>query len=205
MTAPPLRGKRETTLSALAEQIEYVSTQGIPMRRVWAMPSANTFSIPPIRSLVKSYLLKSKVSVDPFARNKRWATYTNDLNPETAAEYHMDVLDFLKMLQEKNVQADLVIFDPPYSSRQIKECYEGIGLKMPYERTLGWGIEKRLLRNLLTPSGIALSFGWDSTGLAMSEMEIVEILLVNHGKSHHDTICTVERKIESAQVSMFTN
>lgn len=62
------------------------------MRRVWAMPSPDTFSCQPIGHLVKRYLAKSQVSVDPFARNKRWATYTNDLNPDTAAEYHNDIL-----------------------------------------------------------------------------------------------------------------
>jgi hypothetical protein len=79
--------------SATIEQVEYTSIEkAIPMRRVWAMPNASTFDIPPIRALVKKYLHQSKVSVDPFARNKRWATYTNDLNPETAAESHAEVV-----------------------------------------------------------------------------------------------------------------
>ena len=69
--------------------------------RVWAMPNPDTFSIPPIGGFVKKYLSQSRVSVDPFARNKRWATYTNDLNPETEAEYHMKANDFLAMLVEQ--------------------------------------------------------------------------------------------------------
>lgn len=68
------------------------------INRVWAMPSADTFDIAPIGDLVKRYLSQSKISIDPFARNKRWATYTNDLNPITDAEYHMMASDFLKML-----------------------------------------------------------------------------------------------------------
>jgi hypothetical protein len=35
--------------------------------RKWDMPSADTFSVPTIGEFVKSYLRKSKVSVDPFA------------------------------------------------------------------------------------------------------------------------------------------
>lgn len=67
--------------------------------RVWAMPNADTFSVKPIGEFVQRYLAASKVSVDPFARNKRWATHTNDLNPETAAEHHMDAQAFLEHLK----------------------------------------------------------------------------------------------------------
>lgn len=37
---------------------------------------------PPIGEMVQRYLKAAKISCDPFARNKRWATYTNDLNPK---------------------------------------------------------------------------------------------------------------------------
>lgn len=36
----------------------------------------------------------------------------------------MDAEDFLKSRTE---QFDLAIFDPPYSPRQISECYKSIG------------------------------------------------------------------------------
>lgn len=109
-------------------QEDLISTERtIPMRRVWAMPDSETFNVPPIGGLVRWHLSRSKISVDPFARNKRWATYTNDLNPDTTAEYHMEALEFLTMLLNRGVQADLVIFDPPYSSRQVAECYAQVG------------------------------------------------------------------------------
>ena len=120
-------------MSAIAKQIEYVSVEkAIPMRRVWAMPNPCTFDIPPIRSLVKSYLHTAKVSVDPFARNKRWATYTNDLSPETSAQWHMDAGDFLQYLNVNNISPDLVLFDPPYSPAKIIECYQSIGLSVEH-------------------------------------------------------------------------
>lgn len=64
------------------------------------MPSADTFSVKPIGEFVRRYLAASTVSIDPFARNKRWATHTNDLNPKTGAEYHMDAEAFLKHLAQ---------------------------------------------------------------------------------------------------------
>jgi hypothetical protein len=164
--------------------------------RVWAMPSANTFSIKPIRSLVKWYLSKSKISVDPFARNNRWATYTNDLNPETKADSHLEAKEFLRGLVEQKIKADLVLFDPPYSLRQVKECYQGIGIdKIPVAETHGWTTERDLIAEILSPGGICMSFGWNSQGIGIKRgFQIVEILLVNHGREHNDTIVTVERK-----------
>lgn len=50
--------------------------------RVWAMPNSDTFSVRPIGEFVHRYLCRSASSVDPFARNKDWATQTNDLNPK---------------------------------------------------------------------------------------------------------------------------
>lgn len=170
----------------------------IQFSRMWAMPSADTFDVPPIGEFVKKYLRQSKVSIDPFARNKRWATYTNDLNPDTAAEWHLDALDFLKMLKEKGVLADLVIFDPPYSPRQFQECYEGIGLKMnggDAWRTAAWTLERDLVNELLGMDGHVLSFGWNSMGMGKRGFDIVELLLVTHGAAHNDTICMAERKI----------
>ena len=168
-------------------------------QRVWAMPCADTFDIAPIGELVKRYLRQSEVSIDPFARNKRWATHTNDLNPDTAAEYHMDALDFLLMLKEIDITADLVIFDPPYSPRQIKECYDGIGLKMDGEegwRTQGWTNERNTIDDLLSIGGVVLSFGWNSSGMGKARpYRAEELLLVCHGSGHNDTICKVERKM----------
>jgi hypothetical protein len=193
-------------MSAAIEQIEYVSVErAIPMRRVWAMPSHNTFDIPPIRSLVKTYLHKSKISVDPFARNKRWATYTNDLNPETAADSHSQAIEFLKELHDQGVRCDLVLFDPPYSPRQVKECYEGMGLTFGREDawiTAAWSPERDMIHRILSPNGYVISLGWNSMGMGPQRgYQIVEMLLVAHGAASNDTIVTVERKTESKQLS----
>ena len=167
--------------------------------REWAMPDKNTLNIPCIRKFMHKYLQKTSISIDPFARDQKLATYTNDLNPNTRAEYHLDVLDFLKMLKEKNIKADLAIFDPPFSPRQIKECYEGIGLKMGGKdalRTASWKAEKDIIDQLLKPNGIFLWFNWNSAGMGLKRnYKILEILLVCHGSSHNDTICLAEKKL----------
>ena len=96
--------------------------------REFAMPSAETFSIKPIKKFVHRYTYGDKIIVDPFARNSKMGTITNDLNPETDAQYHMKADEFLDMLINKGVKADVVLYDPPYSVRQVSECYKGVGL-----------------------------------------------------------------------------
>jgi uncharacterized protein YneF (UPF0154 family) len=166
--------------------------------RVWAMPNSDTFSVYEIGVFVQKYLSKSSVSIDPFARNKRWATYTNDLNPDTKAEYHMDALEFLKMLAEKNVKADLIIFDPPYSLRQIQECYEGMGKKMSQRESQSFYADIRsAIMNVIASECIVLSFGWNSIGMGIKKgFSIIELMLVCHGRAHNDTICIAEKRTQ---------
>ncbi len=169
--------------------------------RVWDMPNADTFDVPSIAGFVKKYLMRSKVSVDPFARNKRWATYTNDLNPNTAADYHMDAKDFLVMLGERGVIADLVICDPPYSPRQVKECYDSIGLAMTQQDALLGFVRKRLKRaisRIVPVGGRVLHFGWNTVGMGAG-WNLEEVLLVCHGSDHNDTICIAETKAPDLQ------
>ena len=179
----------------------------VSFSRIWAMPNHNTFDIPPIATFVKKYLYQSAVSIDPFARNKRWATYTNDLNPETDAEYHMEARDFLKTLADKGVKADLLIFDPPYSPRQVKECYDGIGRKMQMEDGQTSRMRKEwkdLMLPLLTLNSVVLSFGWNTVGMGLTNgFEIMEIMLCCHGADHNDTICMAERKTINMQQELY--
>lgn len=167
--------------------------------RQWAMPNADTFSVPCIGDFVKSYL--TGVSVDPFARNKRWATYTNDLNPNTEAEYHMDAVDFLLSLELK---ADTIILDPPYSPGQIKDCYAESGKSfgmIDAQNGLLYASVRTAARRLCKKGTVVLSFGWNSCGMGKG-FEIEEIMLVAHGGAHNDTICMAERMV-AEQSSLF--
>lgn len=163
------------------------------------MPNADTFSVKPIGDFVRRYLAESKVSVDPFARDKRWATHTNDLNPATQAEHHMDAEAFCLMLGTREVKADLVIFDPPYSPRQISECYKSIGMEVGMKETQSAILYQRVrdsIAPICTDRGIVLSFGWNTVGMGKRHgFEQIEILLCCHGGAHNDTICLAERRL----------
>ncbi len=168
------------------------------MTRQWAMPNANTFSIKPISEFVKKFLGVSDRSIDPFARDFQGADITNDMNPATIAECHRPAEIFLQDFVGGK-PFDLVIFDPPYSLRQVKEMYSGMGIeKLTMEEThnIGrWTREKNIIDEILAPGGIVLSFGWHSNGMGKKRnYEIQEILLVAHGSAHNDTICMAEKK-----------
>jgi hypothetical protein len=162
------------------------------------MPSAETFSIRPIGEFVQRYLASSKVSVDPFARNRSWATYTNDINPATSAQSHEDAETFLRSLTDRSIVADLALFDPPYSPRQVSEHYKAAGRKVTAEDTQNGRLYKRVrdaLDRIIAPGGVVLSFGWQSAGMGTTRgYELIETMLVAHGGGHNDTICIAERK-----------
>lgn len=93
--------------------------------RKLSMPNAKTFTIKPIKEFVERNIEGLQVIVDAFARDSKYGTITNDLNEEYDTDYHLDALDFLKLIDSES--ADCVLYDPPYSLRQVVECYKGVG------------------------------------------------------------------------------
>jgi hypothetical protein len=164
--------------------------------REFSMPNSETFSLPPVARLLDKWLPAGGVIVDPFARNSKRANLTNDLNPETSAQFHILAEEFVESQQ---VAADAVLFDPPYSPRQISEVYQQIGRKCGTEETQSSRLYKRVkdgLDKMLKPDGIAICCGWNSLGFGIKRgYDLLEVLLVTHGGAHNDTIVTVERKV----------
>lgn len=173
--------------------------------RVWEMPNSNTFSIKCIRQLILKYHLPEMYSIDPFANNSRVAKITNDLNQNYNTDFHLDAVDFLKQFKDNSV--DFVFYDPPYSLRQVSECYKSVGINVTMETTQSSFRKNHIneIARILKPSGISMSFGWNSAGIGITNgMELIEILLVAHGGSHNDTIVTVEKKkIKNIAATMF--
>lgn len=168
--------------------------------RAWAMPSADTFTIPPLKALARKYLRDSKRSLDPFARNCRLASVTNDLSLDTAAEHHMDAEAFAGALDPDSF--DLILFDPPYSYRQCVEIYQGIGrewTQRDHQQVQRWSQLKDSLSRTLQFGGVAISCGWNTSGFGKRRgFAPLEYLIINHGSAHNDTMVTVERKVQAA-------
>lgn len=170
------------------------------INRLWSMPNKWTFTIKPIKDLLErevgSGMLRNGKWCDPFAGENSPAHVTNDLNPKRPTTHHMDALEFLKL--QDNDMYDGVLFDPPYSPRQVKECYDGVGLKLTADKTRCdyWSKCKDEIKRITKVGGKVICFGWNSGGMAKSRgFELTEILLVPHGGNKNDTIVTIDIKL----------
>lgn len=161
----------------------------------WEMPNSNTFEIKCIAKFIERYNSPNIISVDPFANKNRIAKITNDLNPEFKTNYNLDALDFLKTFEKDSI--DLLLFDPPYSPRQVSECYKAMGKTVNMQTTQSsfWSNLKDEISRIVSVNGVVLCFGWNSGGIGIKRgFNMEEIMLVAHGGWHNDTICTAERK-----------
>ena len=165
------------------------------IERKWCMLNKNTFDIKPIKELLSEEVDNNKLWIDPFANTNKIANITNDLNPEYDTDYHMDALEFLKTCKDNSI--DGVLYDPPYSPRQVSECYKHVGYNVTNETTRAsfWGNHKKEISRIVKKGGKVITFSWNSGGIGKKYgFEIGRILLVPHGGWHNDTICTVEIK-----------
>ncbi len=173
----------------------------IKFTRQWAMPNKNSFSIAPIKELVIN--ITHGVSIDPFSGGSRYASITNDLDPEIDADCHLDALEFLEKFDDLSV--DTVLFDPPYSPRQVSECYKKLDKTVNMQTTQAsfWSNMKKEISRIVKHGGVVLTCGWNSGGIGKKYgFEINEILLVPHGGWHNDTIVTLETKVTTGSSSV---
>ena len=140
------------------------------IERVWAMPNKRTFTIEPIEKLIEEEIGDEYIDPFPF-------------------EYKEDASEYLKRIEAHNYG----VFAPPYSPRQLKECYKGLG---EYDtKSSTWSNWKDLMAEKVLDK--CISFGWNTCGLGKKRgCKITRILMVCHGGMHNDTICTVERRVQ---------
>jgi hypothetical protein len=147
----------------------------IPITRICTSGSKSVMASDVVKDLLIKYVgedyltQKTKVVIDPFAGNHNWATYSNDINPSTTAEHHMDAAEFLTMLKEKGVKGDFFLIDPPW----CKTTLEWYKTKDPEidKRMIHQGNyqEMKQVRTLVTElandGAICFYFGWTSLGM----------------------------------------
>ena len=187
-----------------------METNKIQINRIWEMPNSKTFRISCIKEIIKRYLPKEGIVIDPFANecsiksliplNLKYVS--NDLDTDFKTDFNMEAQDFMKTFDNGSI--DLVLFDPPYSGRQVSECYKKLGKTVTMSDTnSGYFTKfKEEISRIIKINGYVITFGWNSNGIGKKNgFEIVEILLIAHGSMHNDTIVTIEKKIEkTAQV-----
>lgn len=153
------------------------------------MPNGNTFEILPVQQLLAKWLPTTGIILDPFSNGSQIGNLTNDIREDRISDYHLDAHDFIDIVAAIYDKADAVLFDPPYSNRQLKEMYQNSGHLINR-----WTELKNKITLVLKPGSIAISFGWSSTGFGKKRcFSVLEYKLLNRGAGHNDTIITVER------------
>jgi hypothetical protein len=85
---------------------------------------------------------------------------------------------------------DVILLDPPYSYRKSMELYNG-HKNSRFKQLLD------VLPDILTPPGWVITFGYHSRVMSASRgFRIREICLISHGGAQHDTVATVEERIQ---------
>lgn len=162
-----------------------------------AGPSAWTFRIKPIKELVYRYVGNGEGWVDPFAGDNSPAEFTNDQHPERNAIAHIDAKVFCELVIPDTPGFNGILFDPPYSYRQVTEHYKSVGMKARSIDTSNnfYNRVMNAIADKIRPGGYAISCGWNSNGFGKNRgFEPVEILVVAHGQHHNDTIVLVEQR-----------
>ena len=172
------------------------------IKREWAMPNSKTFKIKPIKELIKRYVKNSDLVIDPFANEysikneiicKQYIS--NDIDTSFDTDYHLEAQEFMKLFDDNSV--DVVLFDPPYSGRQVSECYKKLNKTVTMNDTnSGYFTKfKKEIARILKPNGICITCCWNTNDKGKKYgFEIIEILDVAHGSMHNDTLVTVELK-----------
>ena len=100
------------------------------------MPNSKTFKINCIKDLILKYrnvLHNSNGGrlkiIDPFANESSISQYlindnyiSNDLDTDYKTDYNLEAQDFLQLFDSNSI--DMILYDPPYSGRQVAECYK---------------------------------------------------------------------------------
>ena len=148
--------------------------------RMWSMPNHKTFEIPCIKQILNDEL--NNDYLDPFPLSE-------------SVFLKVDALQFLKNL--KSNSENKIVFDPPYSQRQLKEMYQNIGFSYDMNNSY-WSQCKDEIARITKSDGLVLSFGWNSNGIGKKRgFKIIKIWLIAHGSQHNDTIITLEKKVQS--------
>ena len=175
-----------------------MDTLTLQLDHEWSMPNHLTFNIRPIKRLLSDICLPigDRVILDPFSnRNHGFATNYNDINPDNYGS-NMDALEWLKTFD--SYSADIILFDPPYSLRQLKECYEGIGLSLTQDMTQNYFTDlKKEISRVLKTGGTCVSFGWNTNGIGKNlGFQKIRIMVLHHGGLHNDTLVLVEKNLQ---------
>jgi len=138
------------------------------MSRVFSLPNKQPYKISHVKKLFKKYVYGKTLDLFPYP-------------------YERDALE--KIIESKVESLNCVTFDPPYSNYQLKKQYENKGIALTGNHRKYFGLLFKEIKRTVKPGGYLVTLGWNSKRVA--GFELIEIILINHGSTHNDTIVTV--------------
>jgi hypothetical protein len=170
----------------------------VRLRRVLSPAERWTFRIPAVAQLITKYVPEDgKGWIDPFCGRSTLAEYRNDLDPESPCSSHNEAEAFVRAVRPPRGGFRGVLWDPPYSYRQISDCYHALGKKAHTNDTNSsfYTRVRAPLLPKLAKNALVLYCGWDTIPFGPG-FEVVEGLDICHGGGHrHDTLVTVQRRV----------
>jgi len=162
------------------------------IERFFEMPNIHTFEMKKLRDWFIQYVEGDVLNIfggyTKLDYGKGKIVY-NDINENIPSDYHYDAMNISQHFSPESF--DTILFDPPYTDFQATHYYDG-KLCRDLDRA------KSEADKLLKPGGVAISFGYNSTGFGKKRgYKKLAILLVNCGFGHNDIIVTVERKTQT--------
>lgn len=141
---------------------------------------------------------------DPFARESFTTQLpnciTNDLNQDFNTDFNLEFKEFADVLQGTHHTIDLLFFDPPYSLRQLKDCYNGIGKDLDLWQTQNmWKEGKDKLASIMPVGSYVISLGWTTAGMGKKRgFEKTEIHVFEQAarEDRYSLLLTVEKKVQ---------
>ena len=142
------------------------------------------------KALLKTKDVEGEI-IDPFARNCKWGTIRNDMDPSIkTVHYNLESLDFMKLM--KTNSAKIVLFDPPFSDRQAKKYELGdTNLYCSGDGRIGKLCKE--IERVLKPGGVMVKLGYNSSR-PTKNFDLVELMVVNFGGTRNDVILSIWRK-----------
>jgi hypothetical protein len=129
--------------------------------------------------------------IDPFARNCKWGTIRNDMDPSIkTVHYNLESLDFMKLM--KTNSAKIVLFDPPFSDRQSKKYELGdTNLYCSGDGRIGKLCKE--IERVLKAGGVMVKLGYNSSR-PTKNFDLVKLTAVNFGGTRNDVLLSIWRK-----------
>ena len=137
--------------------------------------------------------------LDLFARKCPWGDYRNDLNEDFKKQGYtnmcMDALDAVNQFADRSI--DVILFDPPFSSRMDADKYDEVG------RASLWTDPKYIsdlgkdMYQVLTTGSYIIKAGFNSNA-PHPNLQLVKIYISHYGGCRNDVIFSIWQKVDTS-------